>query len=362
MVKPVCGNGICEGGEGEICSTTSINKILCEEGSECKVPPIVCKIICPEDCKGIEEKIVLANLGEKFKLQVSQIAKIQDYPMKIVLKDIIAYKCKETHINEVQQEVIKEKITAANEVIAQTVPASTTSTSATVSEPNPSVSSSTSGGASSSTNPITGNPIKNNAVVAKPQPVSETKPEILKCVGAGPKALLKIHIPNDKFVSEKILNLDLNEKKRIGEVTIAFIDYDYASRTGVFVVLKDDFSCPENCKCDKEGKTIECREEKCPKGQSLCPDGTCSEKCEIIVKPEECNYGCSVDGRCFPIGIRTNGTYCGIDLVMSSQKSSDEVCDNNFECNSNICVNGKCISASFLNQIMSWFRKLFGAE
>lgn len=357
IVKPVCGNGICESGEGEICMTTAaINKIssyICEEGKECKIPPTVCKIVCPEDCKDISEKIVYANLNEKFKLQVSQVAKIKDYKdMKIVFKDLIAYKCKETEVSSAAKKVIEEKIeNAAKQMAVQIIP--------------------------SSTSAITGNPIKN----VTPQITNETKTEILKCIGAGPKALLKINfldIPTeeevgheimlpspeyiDKFKVEKTVTLDLGEKKQVEDVTISFLDYDYASRTGVFLVTKEEFSCPEKCKCDKKGNIIECIEEKCSSGQILCPDRKCREKCEIIIPQEECKYGCSFEGKCFPISIRANGSYCGIDLVMSSQKTSEGSCENNFECKSNVCVGGKCVSASLLEKIINWFKKLFGAE
>lgn len=332
IVKPVCGNGICESGEGEICVTAQANAnqvYICEEGKECKVPPTSCKVVCPQDCKQTEG--IYANLNEKFKLQVYQPVKIlenEKHLMKITFKDLIAYKCKETEISQTATNVINANIEKAEQIKV-------------------------------STSAITGNPIKN----VKAQITNETKPTILKCIGAGPKALLGIDmIADNELGKHMVLNLELNEKKQVDEFIISFLNYDYASRTGTFLVSRGTFSCPENCKCDKEGKTIECREEKCPKGQSLCPDGTCSEKCKMVITPEECKYGCSVEDKCFPMGIRTNGTYCGIDLVMSSQKSSEETCDNSFECGSNICVNGKCISASFLNQIMSWFRKLFGAE
>ncbi len=156
-----------------------------------------------------------------------------------------------------------------------------------------------------------------------------------------------------------MLNLNLGEKKQVGEFAILFASYDYASRTGTFLVVRETFTCPERCKCDENGKTIICPVE-CEKGKTLCPDGVCREKCNIIY--EDCKYGCMNDGKCFPIGVRSSGMYCGTELFMSSQKASDEKCDNNFECSSNVCVSGQCVSEGLIRKIIEFFKRIFGGE
>jgi hypothetical protein len=69
--------------------------------------------------------------------------------------------------------------------------------------------------------------------------------------------------------------------------------------------------------------------------------------------------GCLVADKCYTIGYRKAGEYCSDDLDFVSQVAADESCVNNFECNSNVCVSGECISAGFVEQILSWFRGLF---
>jgi len=325
IIKPVCGNGICEGGEGEICACPAI-ETKCEEGKECTVPACSCAVICPQDCKQVEPRDI--HLNEKFKLQVYQSVDVLDdgnYLMKITFKDLIAYKCKEETVSTEASETIESKIAiATGKAVAST---GTTSTGS-------------SGYAGGGT--------------------TITPAEILKCIGAGPKALLDIDMIV-KNISEKhhILNLDVGEKKQVGKFTVSFLNYDYASRTGVFLVSRETFSCPKNCKCDENVKIIECAE-KCEKGKTLCPDGVCRDKCSII--SEDCKYGCAYGGNCFPIGVRSSGMYCGVDLNMNSQLKADEKCENNFECSTNLCIDNKCISSGLIQRVLNWFRKLFGGK
>jgi len=53
--------------------------------------------------------------------------------------------------------------------------------------------------------------------------------------------------------------------------------------------------------------------------------------------------------------------YCSmISNDMKSQLTADEVCENNFECSTNVCVDGKCVSSNFIQKVIEWFSKLFG--
>ncbi|MFH1365401.1 MAG: hypothetical protein ABIH28_02365 [archaeon] len=307
VIKPVCGNGICESGEGEICSTT---QIMCELGKECKVPPSNCFVVCSQDCKITEP--ISSNLNEKFKLQMYQTAKIKENGidvMKINFKDLILSKCGKFQVSGEASSTIETKSAIATGRGIALTEATTTTT------------------------------------------------DILKCEDSVPSTLLRIDFYASSQTDGTVLSLNLGEKKKIGDFTILFVNYDYASRTGVFLVSKETFLCPQNCKCDENGKTIVCSGE-CKKGETLCPNGECKKQCEII--SEDCKFGCIYDGKCFPIGIRSNGTYCGSELFMSSQKASDEECENNFECSSNVCVSGTCINEGLIRKILSWFKSLFG--
>ncbi|MFW5704981.1 MAG: hypothetical protein ACOCXG_03990, partial [Nanoarchaeota archaeon] len=109
---------------------------------------------------------------------------------------------------------------------------------------------------------------------------------------------------------------------------------------------------------------------ECPNG---CEDGSCKKFVpgeepielpeEIIIEEEKeliC-MGCLKENKCFPIGYRTSEEYCsGEDELFTFQKDSESSCNNNFECNSNLCVNNECVSGSLWAKFMRWLNKLFG--
>lgn len=109
--------------------------------------------------------------------------------------------------------------------------------------------------------------------------------------------------------------------------------------------------------CDISNKLSEQKENKetCQNSYDClsnnCKSGTCTPICE----------GCLDENNvCIPIGTRTEAQYCDIDYAFENQKSEDMSCNNNYECSTNMCVNNKCISPSFIQKIIDWFSKLFG--
>jgi hypothetical protein len=73
-----------------------------------------------------------------------------------------------------------------------------------------------------------------------------------------------------------------------------------------------------------------------------------------------CKDSCPLDNKCYPFGYRKSGKYCTDNGGFEEQLKPDSTCDNNFECSSNVCVSGKCISEGFIEKILSWFKRLFG--
>ena len=71
--------------------------------------------------------------------------------------------------------------------------------------------------------------------------------------------------------------------------------------------------------------------------------------------------GCDFDNSCLPIGMRmTNNNdnkkeFCNFDGSFLEQKKSREKCDNNFECESNLCLYEKCSKQGFFKRIFSWW-------
>ncbi len=131
--------------------------------------------------------------------------------------------------------------------------------------------------------------------------------------------------------------------------------------------------------CNSDGGYSISTSFECPNG---CNDGACTVK-EVVIKPpvitenakpapvvipqnDEINKvhyicdGCPVENNCYPIGYRMSGEYCGPGKIFISQLNADTSCDNNFECGSNICASGNCISGDLLQRILNWFKKIFG--
>lgn len=93
-----------------------------------------------------------------------------------------------------------------------------------------------------------------------------------------------------------------------------------------------EFSCPYGCETNSQGYAA------C-KRQTTCP------------------YGCIYDGKCVPYAYRKSSSYCDVNGIMQSQRNGDALCDNNHECMSNVCSNGKCVDVSKVIQQTSAFRK-----
>ncbi|MBD3249398.1 hypothetical protein GF336_05110 [Candidatus Woesearchaeota archaeon] len=110
--------------------------------------------------------------------------------------------------------------------------------------------------------------------------------------------------------------------------------------------------------------TIEVEPDECNTNADCDDNNACtSDLCSGT--PKKCSHidaslGCSSNGNCIPVGVRTDGMYCDIDRTMKSQVEETGSCNNNYECVSNVCVNSECISPSFLQKILNWFKNLFG--
>jgi hypothetical protein len=97
---------------------------------------------------------------------------------------------------------------------------------------------------------------------------------------------------------------------------------------------------------------------------------------EIIeIKPEEDEYveidyenlqegksyscqGCLLNDTCYPLGYRKDGEFCSDSKEFMSQLEGG-YCNNNFECESNVCVDSECVSGGLFRRILDWFRNFF---
>jgi len=74
-----------------------------------------------------------------------------------------------------------------------------------------------------------------------------------------------------------------------------------------------------------------------------------------------CN-GCELEDNCYTFGYRKDNKFCSdLDNQFIEQKKADSSCENNFECNSNLCIDNQCISSGLWQKIISWIKGLFGS-
>ncbi len=89
---------------------------------------------------------------------------------------------------------------------------------------------------------------------------------------------------------------------------------------------------------------------------------------------EESNYDCGSEGQlcedgaclsekttsCSPVGLRESGKYCSTSETWKNQKGEEGVCENNFECESNFCIDDECIDAGLLRRLIEMLKELMG--
>jgi len=77
---------------------------------------------------------------------------------------------------------------------------------------------------------------------------------------------------------------------------------------------------------------------------------------EVCGTGSACLGGCMEEEVCYPIGYRRGGEFCQGEIFVE-QLPAGKQCDNNFECGSNVCISGQCISPSLIERILEWFRR-----
>lgn len=171
--------------------------------------------------------------------------------------------------------------------------------------------------------------------------------------------------------SHVIFAVDIKEilsKKGITPQTILNSEVPSADLLDLFEEEDEDIEIPEEEETQEPTITpptqIKVQPDKCKTNADCSDNNTCtSDLCSGT--PKKCSYievslGCNYNGNCIPIGVRAENNYCDIDRTIKSQLGAGEECNNNYECSTNICVNNQCISPSFIQKIIDWFKKLFG--
>ena len=77
----------------------------------------------------------------------------------------------------------------------------------------------------------------------------------------------------------------------------------------------------------------------------------------------DCTSGCLTENNiCLPVGTRTSSKYCHTNNNLESLELEDESCQDNYECKTNICVEGQCKSYLSLKQSYCTIREELGYE
>jgi len=118
----------------------------------------------------------------------------------------------------------------------------------------------------------------------------------------------------------------------------------------------DDEICEDGA-CKKDMKDL-CTDNSDCDDQNACTSNICSgtpKKCSYV----EISKGCSYDGSCIPVGTRTDSNYCDIGNSLKEQKRADEMCNNNYECKTNFCIDNTCTEPGIMTKLINWFKNIF---
>ena len=96
--------------------------------------------------------------------------------------------------------------------------------------------------------------------------------------------------------------------------------------------------------CDQARSDGKIKEIPCEFG---CSEGVCLD----ATKGKVCSQGCPYNGECLPVGTRVSDRYCDFTQSLRVQKEGD--CDNNYECKSNVCLSGDCLSENGGKNLLS---------
>jgi len=179
---------------------------------------------------------------------------------------------------------------------------------------------------------------------------------IYECVnGCVEGACVKQEVAREKYFEEKNTYDDSEEKSLVkvediwgNEVPSGCLRW-YDGCNSCFVDYESLYG---------EGVVLGCTERACLKNE--IKDHYCMEY--ISDEGDKDCSGCGIEGQCFPFGHRKDGRFCSDSENFLNYSMAGEICENSFECDSNICVSGQCVDGGLIDRIINWFKKFFGEE
>jgi len=125
--------------------------------------------------------------------------------------------------------------------------------------------------------------------------------------------------------------------------------------------ISGSFYCVDNSACSDfvdyscvGGSCVVTGSGGCSVCQGSCDDGVC----ENVQNATACN-DCFLKDKCYPMGYRRKGRFCSEIGEFEKQLNKETSCENNFECKSNLCLGGNCISESLWKKFLEFFRDFF---
>lgn len=136
------------------------------------------------------------------------------------------------------------------------------------------------------------------------------------------------------------------------------------------VCKNGDNYCPTGC---NEGTDTDCpKMDRCSNSKADCEDGNpcTTDLCEG--NPKTCGHtreaGCSFGNQCLSYGARETMSgvpqYCNKLGSWDNQKALNSLCDENYECTTNTCSQGKCMEPAkepgIIEKIITWILTALG--
>lgn len=112
--------------------------------------------------------------------------------------------------------------------------------------------------------------------------------------------------------------------------------------------------------CDLNNLKLCTLEEDCLNVGGYWYNDHCNDEPKPFEVPSDCN-GCVLNDQCYPFNHRRAEQYCSIETKKwEIQRSLGNLCDDDFECKSNFCTDGKCSKIDFITRLINWIMSLFG--
>ncbi|MGY4884354.1 MAG: hypothetical protein ACP5NZ_02120 [Nanobdellota archaeon] len=129
---------------------------------------------------------------------------------------------------------------------------------------------------------------------------------------------------------------------------------------GIWKVFSN--GCADSCELVRNMRNVACTQvitEGCECGPDKCWTGTRCELNNQSTGITTCNSGCLLNQKCYTFGYRKSGVYCAETNAFIPQLGNEAVCENNFECKSNLCIDSQCMNQGLMKKFMSWLKGSF---